>query len=543
MSARRLLVGLVLSLASLFFLVTPTFAQTSPSPINSSNYKAPQNADYSLINIQHAIFCQLAGISPAGQCIGLTKSTDPKNPNKIVAMLYDKLPSGGGIGALAMATAGIMSTPPTSTVQYLADIGSNLGIVSPAYAQASVQGSGDGVIKPVRVLWEIVRNIAYLFFIVVFIIVGLMIMFRQRINQQTVVTIQAALPGMVISLLIITFSYFIAAFLVDLSFLGMQFVAQVFIQAGGNAFGNADSINNLAQNSSVFQLFQTAALRPQNVTDVGGALFNTVFQQGAGTYGLAMIISGIVGGVIGSLLGPLGAVAGAGAGALVGPAVLSGLLTLIIPLILVIALFIQMFRLLFQLINSYIQILIYTITGPFYVLIAAVPGRGGVTGPLGVWWRCILANSLVFPAVFGVFLFAGFILGSTDSWTSTLPLFSGVGTNIVKLFVAYGIILATPAIPKMVRDALGCKGPDAFAQEALKGARSAVEVAQPIGQGLQHGYINYAQRILRGSSNPRLQNLASNIHRRYNNPQRNPWYTGQEVSTPTPIGGGTPPIP
>jgi len=60
-------------------------------------------------------------------------------------------------------------------------------------------------------LWTKTRNIAYAMMAVIMLVVGILIITRKRINPQTVVTVQTAMPRIVISLLLITFSYPIGA--------------------------------------------------------------------------------------------------------------------------------------------------------------------------------------------------------------------------------------------------------------------------------------------------------------------------------------------
>ncbi len=61
--------------------------------------------------------------------------------------------------------------------------------------------------------------------------VGLMVMFRQRINPQTVITAQAALPGLVIGLILITFSYFLAGLISDTAFISTNLIGYYFSAA------------------------------------------------------------------------------------------------------------------------------------------------------------------------------------------------------------------------------------------------------------------------------------------------------------------------
>src|SRR4030043_143429 len=108
------------------------------------------------------------------------------------------------------------SNPPASGVQYLADLGRKLQIVRPTYAQG--EGEGWGRMVPFLEIWKAFRNITYVFFVLILVFMGFAIMFRVKINPQTVITIQSALPRVIIALILITFSYAIVGLLIDFMF-------------------------------------------------------------------------------------------------------------------------------------------------------------------------------------------------------------------------------------------------------------------------------------------------------------------------------------
>ena len=59
------------------------------------------------------------------------------------------------------------------------------------------------------------RNFAYVLITLLFIIMGLMIMFRVKIDPRTVVSFQSALPKIIMALILVTFSYAIVGLLID----------------------------------------------------------------------------------------------------------------------------------------------------------------------------------------------------------------------------------------------------------------------------------------------------------------------------------------
>jgi len=459
MSVLKKAISCWLLAVGLFFITSsPVLAQTE---LNQGNFNYFMNAQTTIEGaIGHTICCSLAGISPFNEdgCLGYDQNT--KKP-----LVFNRLPNGGALGTLGSSMIALYNNPPTSSIYYLANLGESVGL-SPKSAYAQVGGSGEGIIAPVFKLWQAVRNIVYLAFIAVFLTIGLMIMLRQKINPQTVISAQTALPGLVVGLILVTFSYFIAALMIDLAFVGVQLVAQVFASSGlANSLGD---VQQAAQNSNIFNLFSSSGLNLNNMGIIQKGIsgqFLDIFGGGGGGTLIALIILTIIGGIVGFLAGgPVGMAIGGAAGASAPGLVIPT----IVILILLIALFIQMFRLVFALLGSYIQILVFALTGPLFILLGSIPGRGAT---ITAWLKGLIANALVFPAVFAIFLFAGVILGSSEGWAESiaLPLFGGLDTNFIKVLIAYGILLGSPAVPDMVRAAFGVKGPQGIVQAALGG--------------------------------------------------------------------------
>ncbi len=471
----------ILVITFLGFVPTLTLAQEATSSsdlngqsVNSSNYKAPQNADYALTNFMHGALCAIGGVSPVGQCVTNERQED----GSVQLKAYNRIPGDGALGGIGHAIASLYNQP-TSSTEYLASVGKNIGIVKYAYAQSNVEGSGEGIIRPIKDLYLFIQKIAYILFTLIFVIVGFMIMFRRKMNQQTVVNIQNAIPKLVVGLLLITFSYFISALIVDMSFLGVQIIAQVFISSNiPNVYGNSEGINSFAKNSNLLHLFGGAAGQglKDGFTSLLPSAFNTLssfFTGGAvgDAAATGVIATPIIAGVIALLVPAFSNPVGWG---LIG---VGGVIVLIVPLILVIALVIQFFKLFYALINAYISILVATLFSPLIILYASIPGQGG---KMDLWWKTLLANSLIFPSVFAGFLFTGMILGGPRWDTNSPPLFGGLSPELLKLLVGYGILLGLPAIPKMIKDALGVKDIQGIPQIASAGLAAGVGGARLI---------------------------------------------------------------
>src|SRR3989344_1573550 len=117
---------------------------------------------------------------------------------------------------------------PYSGIGYLKDIGTKLHIIP----EAEAQGFGFTAVNPILQLWRIVRDLTYFLLILVIVVMAFMIMFRVRTSPQTVITIQSAIPRIIFALILITFSYAIAGFMIDLMYVVIGLMAAV-VQGSG----------------------------------------------------------------------------------------------------------------------------------------------------------------------------------------------------------------------------------------------------------------------------------------------------------------------
>ncbi len=415
---------------------------------------------------------------------------------------------GGAMGAATSMMAFMHNNRPASGTEYLANIykkGVRLG--EPAYAQ--VLGSGAEVISPVYRIWQVMRNISYLFFILIFVVVGFMIMFRSKLNPQTVISVQNALPGLVTALIFVTFSYFIAGLIIDMAFVLSQAIGVLFLSTLGTSGPNSWNVTqNLLNGRNILNFFADFAFNPDlfaHAGTIGGQVTNFLYTNttnrlvlgGIGAIAACLNPAGL--GLIATtgpaglaICGGLGAAGGSGITPITGTIVSS-----VVYFTFLFALLIAMFRLLFGLIGNYVGIIIQVIFGPLIIMTSAFPGRGG---NFTNWWRCLLANVLAFPAVFGAFLLSGAIMGYGDPYflngtqigqfNQVLPLFANSPVGFIPILIAYGVLIATPAIPEFIRSSMGCR-PGALGQAAEGGIRGAV----PLGQATTGLVFNTGRRV------------------------------------------------
>ncbi len=287
----------------------------------------------------------------------------------------------GMIDVVGSLIAGIYANPPASGVDYLAYMGQKLDIVSPTYAQG--QGVGFEEMRPYLSIWAKFRDLSYGLFVIIFVFIGFAIMFRIKISPQAVVTIESALPKLIIALLLITFSYAIVGFMVDI----MMIVSNLIIFT----FKGLPDI--------------PVALRDRipatNFTDARN-LFQTIFLVGVPPILFFILIFALLGAGIGTVVGLV-----ASGGSFSAPMAVVG--AILAVLLLVIVFFIALIKLLWTLLKAYAMVVLSLIFSPFIILIGALPGSNAISS----WFRNILANLAVLPTVLAMVFLAGYLTVST----------------------------------------------------------------------------------------------------------------------------------
>src|SRR3989344_249889 len=332
-----------------------------------------------------------------------------------------------------------------SSIDYLAYVGKNFGfsITRPAYAQGF--GASQAV-KPLIPLWSIFRNIAYIIFIVTFLIIGFMIMFRRKLDPQTVVGIQHALPRIIVALLLVTFSYAIVGFMIDLMLLLTNMVATIL----GNNFTFLDQPSSLA-NNNIFKLI--IPITPLG-KDLGQIIDNTIRNLFSDEFA--------------------------------GLGFLEGLSNITVKAVLGIAGVFVMFKIFFMLLASYVHIILSLILGPLQLSLSAIPGNKALSN----WFLQLLSNILVFPITFALIFIASILISQTRinpgdidwqldtgaiwkqgklAWAPPL-----IGTDFATSagpLLAFGILFTIPTIASSIKAALEVKeGPEAAnIKEQLRG--------------------------------------------------------------------------
>ncbi len=315
---------------------------------------------------------------------------------------------GGAVGGLATMMNGMYQRPIASSTTYIADVLESANVVTPAYAQ----GLGFAALDPILDLWKTFRNIAYIFFVIIFVVIGFMIMFRQKLGQAAI-TAQQAIPRIIIALILVTFSYAIAGFAIDLMYLTMTLIIGVFynvLPAGNEILGY-----------DILKLMST--------------LIGAVIDNGANVD----LISNIVGGTVGS----------DGVGTQLIGAIGGTLLTVILA----IAVLIGTVRLFFELLRCYATIVISVVVSPLLLMMEAIPGKNAFK----TWIKTLVGHLSPFPVVLMVLvMFYAFTENAVRPTGGFMPPFllgSGQAGNITSV-MGLAIILAMPDIVQHIRKAI-----------------------------------------------------------------------------------------
>lgn len=472
-----------------FILASNASAQT-PSlpqklPLNTES-NVPQNMNtYTqsvFINMLSTASCFTTGFDPLttdGKCLEV---------NPITKKLGYATEGQGGLLALTGNLIGSTYNIPVSTSEYGRTVAANFGITKKTYAQqtpdeicsnqnlppdevascleavrAQQGGFGQGIgfkgLTPVLKIWETFRNIVYLLFVLVFLLLGLGIMFRVNIDARTVMTIQNQIPKIVIALVLITLSYAIAGFLIDMMYISIYLVIQLFDSQGLTTITNIDTnpINAVGRFGGISSIATPAA---QGV----GGMISSLFDGTIGTF-ISTAVTTIVGTLVGTGIAPgVGSIIGSALGLLgglfFGNQIIGFVATAIAYLIIVIAILSTLFRVWFMLIKAYVFIILDVVFAPFWILKGVIPGAGGGFGP---WIRSITSNLAAFPVVIVLFLIGKAVQENVVSGQQTFipPLVGDPGENgvgAIGSIIGLGMILIMPEAVNITKQAL--KAPD-----------------------------------------------------------------------------------
>ncbi len=227
-------------------------------------------------------------------------------------------------------------------------------------------------------LWGRMLMIAYVLFVIVMIVAGFMIMFRNKIGGQVAVTIYNTIPNIVIALLLATFSFAIVGMIINASVFLSTLVRGIL--GVGEDYKYVTNLIDLA---------------PEGVTTN-----KETAEQFIREFGLGKLV------VVANLI------------LSINPANISqhasdtpspGTMLILAP-ILIITIFISI-RVFFTLIKAFLGILVDTIFGPVILTFSAIPGLDKLRKQ---WFSRLIKNALVFPFVLALINIPAYVTNLTD---------------------------------------------------------------------------------------------------------------------------------
>lgn len=407
------------------------------------------------------------------------------------------------LGRLTTLTGHTLTHPPASGVGYTYMVFERAGIVPKSYA---AEGIGFAAIKGFSPLWQVFRNVCYGILVLVMVIVSFMIMFRFKLNAQTAVSIESALPRLVLSLLLITFSYAIAGFMIDMMYVLMGVVITVMCANG--TYCDINTAINQHFNNGAGALFDSFfPYDPLAKVPVAGFLIDTIFgkqtvQQFSTVFTLSNSIMNILPGIvqvfilllaytsafistnmvmslfnnshafslldnIAALTASLGQAPGGIQGIIAGLSIMGIISFIAVPIILMVGIMMTIallfFRIFFMLLSTYLRILLLILLAPVFMLFEAIPGRDAFS----FWFKNLFGELLTFPLVTLFFMFGTLIVNNLDpvagspvarydAWQP--PYLYGIDQKAFLFVAGMGFLFLIPDLVKMTKELLGVKG-------------------------------------------------------------------------------------
>lgn len=473
----RLLSLFLLSFLLLLIVIKETtYAQSSTNLIPNSDSKSLNvNAQNVVMEVFSSVGCQLAGINITQRdqkCLGIDPTTGQ------LGFVED---GKGAVGVLTSMIGSLYYLPIHST-HYASYLSENFGIAKSTYAQ----GVGFSSISPLVKIWSVFRDLSYLFFVAVFIFIGFAIMLRRRIDPRTVMTVQNQIPRLIVSIAMITLSFGIAGFVIDLMWVSTYTVINIVGRADPK-LSTEIATENL--NNNTFEFTNNAlsgraddGFKTGGIFDIAqksaGSIQNTINESfGAGDdvdppcndifCSVGQFLGGVVDGAIGfvgNLVGLAGDILtlnfggildrtlGQIVGSLLG-FIVSWIIGVVAFFVIIIAILFSLFKLWFALLKTYIFILVAIIFAPLWIVGGLIPGNQSLG--FGSWLRNLVANVMVFPAVIGFLLLGRVFVDIFETGTFFVPPLVGGsnGINAIGPLIGLGFILMAPNIVDMVKKA------------------------------------------------------------------------------------------
>jgi hypothetical protein len=364
-----------------------------------------------------------------------------------------------------------------------------------------------------------------------------------KLNPQTVISVENALPKIIVALLLITFSYAIVGFLIDFMYLFIILGTEIIV-SGLNIKSPTFQTTNIL-NFDVFGMIFSFDFWGIYLKAIGGiyvlhylitlgltliilAILAILFLRSVGP--LINLFTGLLGNFsisAGLIIGgevKVGNILGAVIGVLVSLLLSSATIALSILAFIIFSFVFLAFRISFTLLSSLINIILYTVFAPIYLLLEAVPGQSAFSN----WFRTILGNLLIFPITIFLILIAYGVssMYASSSPAFTLPLLEGINSNALAPLMAATFLFMVPDLAKAIKQLIIGKGGLQIPTSpgAMFGAGGAI-LGGASSLGSQIYYLQHFTTGLFGQkdqSGKRVGGIFSGITRLWSKPKPNP---------------------
>ena len=270
----------------------------------------------------------------------------------------ENIPEEYGMGLLEKTNEGViamMNRQPTVNVfAHLAEEW------VPGYSDSSsvyANGYQDLMNSGINQIWTITRNVAYACYVVIMIVIGFMIMFRNKIGGQMMVTLGNSLPKIIISLILVTFSFAIIGIIIDVAGVARNIIAAIYYpEAAIPKNAGIDVTNNPIAFALDFKNQDVGIEEGMNIMQIAMRVIKNTFS---------------IEGIIKNILSP----------------------------IIMFFVFFGAVKLWIMLLKSYLGILVNVVLSPLSILFGALPGN---EASMINTFKSALRNALAFPLAYAI---------------------------------------------------------------------------------------------------------------------------------------------
>ncbi len=359
-----------------------------------------------------------------------------------------------------------LTHPPASGLAWTKITLENFGFIPKTYAY---KGIGFSSIQPLISLWKIFRDIAFLILVLVIVLIGFLIMFRAKINPQTIISIENSLPKIVIALILITFSFPIAGFLIDLMNVTIVVIISLLSK---NQYVNIDISSYISKvfTGSFGSFLGETLFKDGNVFLTGPAILSflpillRIVLKIIASIAISVVIKNQYESLIKEGLAKSVPFIGGLLDFLINLSIyifknsisiilISSLLPFLISLIILFTGLYIYIKIIVMILKAYISNLLLIIVSPILLLFEAIPGKNTFT-----WWiKSLLGNLIIFPVIVTILIISRILLYALNDQFISFPFITNIHQNSLAILISFGITFLIPDIINYIRDSLGIK--------------------------------------------------------------------------------------